>query len=140
MKRFTDLDLRYLDGRRWLLLNEFSFTHQGVCYCVPSGFVTDFASTPRFFWRLFPPTGKYGKAAVIHDYLYRIGAVPRVTKAQADGVFFYAMVASRCDKTTASILFLAVHFFGGKSYHRKRVRHFLNADALKSDADRQQHR
>src|SRR5690606_15449631 len=37
---------------------------------VPSGFQTDFNSTPRGTWNVFPPW-KYPEAAVIHDYLYR---------------------------------------------------------------------
>lgn len=42
---------------------------------VPAGFVTDFASIPRAFWVVLPPTGKYGKAAVVHDYLYVMGGI-----------------------------------------------------------------
>ncbi len=34
------------------------------------GFQTDFASVPRIFWWLVPKWGKYGKAAIIHDYCY----------------------------------------------------------------------
>jgi hypothetical protein len=36
---------------------------------VPVGYRTDFASIPRFFWRILPPAGRYGKAAVVHDWL-----------------------------------------------------------------------
>lgn len=36
---------------------------------IEKGFKTDFASIPRSLWSIFPPTGKYIKAAVIHDYL-----------------------------------------------------------------------
>ena len=38
-------------------------------YTVPTGYKTDFASVPRFFWRLYPPTGVYMHAAVLHDWL-----------------------------------------------------------------------
>src|SRR5262249_35732270 len=37
---------------------------------VPRGFVTDFASVPRLFWSLLPPIGRYGYAALFHDYVY----------------------------------------------------------------------
>lgn len=40
---------------------------------VPDGFVTDGASVPRALWWLFPPTGRYFLAAVVHDYLLSIG-------------------------------------------------------------------
>lgn len=43
----------------------------GTYVTVPVDFVTDFASVPRIMWSVFPPWGKYGKAAVIHDYLWR---------------------------------------------------------------------
>lgn len=36
---------------------------------VPAGYRTDFASIPALFWPLFPPVGRSGKAAVIHDWL-----------------------------------------------------------------------
>ena len=36
---------------------------------VPRGYRTDFASIPRFLWRILPPFGPYGKAAVVHDWL-----------------------------------------------------------------------
>lgn len=40
---------------------------------VPAGFVTDGASVPRLLWWLFPPTGRYFLAAVVHDYLLDSG-------------------------------------------------------------------
>ena len=61
------------DGRRWRLVEPFEY-HVGQypsddVVLVPQGYVTDFASIPRIFWRILPPWGKYGKAAVVHDYL-----------------------------------------------------------------------
>lgn len=38
---------------------------------IPVGFITDFASVPFIFWWIFPPWGRYGKAAVLHDWLYQ---------------------------------------------------------------------
>ena len=38
-------------------------------HVVPPGFVTDGASVPRLLWWLFPPTGRYFKAAAVHDWL-----------------------------------------------------------------------
>ena len=40
---------------------------------VPSGFVSDGASTPRLLWSIFPPVGRYFAAAVVHDYLLESG-------------------------------------------------------------------
>lgn len=55
---------------------------------VPAGFVTDLASIPRALWAILPPIGKYDRAAVLHDFLYRFGGV---TRAEADGVLKEAM-------------------------------------------------
>lgn len=56
---------------------------------IPTGFVTDFASVPRALWNLLPPTGRYTRAAVIHDFLYRTPGL--CTRAQADAVLYEAM-------------------------------------------------
>ena len=45
------------------------FAGGGLWIEVPAGFETDFASVPRLFWPLFPPTGKWRRAAIVHDYL-----------------------------------------------------------------------
>ena len=36
---------------------------------VPAGFVTDLATTPRILWPIFPPWGRWNRAAILHDYL-----------------------------------------------------------------------
>ena len=52
---------------------------------VPFGFVTDFASVPRLLWSLFPPIGRYGYAAVFHDFVY--WEQDAITRKEADRVF-----------------------------------------------------
>lgn len=54
-----------------------------------SGFTTDFASVPKLLWNLLPPTGRYTRAAVVHDYLYHTKGI--CTRAQADAVLYEAM-------------------------------------------------
>ena len=82
------------DGRRARLLEahtvEVTSAGETKAITVPEGFQTDFASVPRFFWRLAPPWGKYSPAAVVHDYLYATAIFPRVV---ADGVFLAMMQA-----------------------------------------------
>lgn len=60
----------------------------GAHYIVPAGFVCDLASIPRRAQSVFSKIGKYNRAAVLHDYLYRVGGVSR---AVADGLFLTAM-------------------------------------------------
>lgn len=59
---------------------------------VPGGFVTDFASVPRWLWWICPPSGDYTPAAVVHDFIYarRQRAFSRWF---ADAVFRLAMEA-----------------------------------------------
>ncbi|MCX6553376.1 MAG: DUF1353 domain-containing protein, partial [Acidobacteria bacterium] len=83
LDRFSGLplDVTYIDGRNWRMHHDLAYrTAAGEEVLVRAGFVTDFASIPRLFWRLVPPTGDtgnpYGLAAVPHDWLYvhrRIG-------------------------------------------------------------------
>ena len=58
-----DLDLYEVD--------ETVFFHRsnGDIIPVPKGLYTDFASSPRLFWFLFPKTGPYNIAAALHDFL-----------------------------------------------------------------------
>lgn len=62
------------NGRDWEILEEFTYfvgeLDSNTHVTVPVGFVTDFASVPRMLWSIIPPWGKYGKAAIIHDYLW----------------------------------------------------------------------
>lgn len=64
---------------------------------VPVGYVTDLASTPRILWAILPPNGKYGKAAVIHDYLCTHKKVMTadgfvtISRKEADEIFYEAM-------------------------------------------------
>jgi len=82
-------DVEFEDGRNWILTGTLVYeTHDHERIAVPVGFETDFASIPRALWALFPPAGPWGPAAVLHDFLYRTGLVPR---AEADRLFREAM-------------------------------------------------
>lgn len=109
------LQLEYLDGKSYKLLSAFEYdTSLNMTISVPAGFVTDFASVPKALWWLLPPTGCYGKAAVIHDYLYRTyGASSKIV---ADAIFYEAMKALGVNALVRGVMYLAVHFFGGSSY------------------------
>ena len=86
---------------------------------VYKNFITDFASIPRILWWLYNPTGPYGKAAVIHDYIYRNVFLLRpdgkpYTKEEADLIFKQAMKILPVSNFTISALYFAVGI-GGKS-------------------------
>ena len=112
----TPLILEYLNGRRWRLAQAFHY-HSEVSkrtYHVPAGFVTDFASIPRFFWRVLPPTGEYGKAAVIHDNNYRVTTT--VSQKMADDVFLEGMRDLNVPAWKALVMYWGVRAFGRWSY------------------------
>jgi hypothetical protein len=80
---------------------------------VPKGFTTDFASVPKFLWPIFPPTGRWGKAAVIHDYLYRTGLASR---AVSDAIFLEAMHVLGVSWWKRMVMYLSVRMFGRSSH------------------------
>jgi hypothetical protein len=113
------LRLEFLDGRKWRVLEDFSYWHgdllTGFYIKVPKDFETDFASVPRFFWRLLPPTGEYGKAAVLHDWLYAQNGMVSgqcLTRAQCDEIFRDAMDKLGVPKWKVQSMFRAVRMFG----------------------------
>lgn len=58
-------------------------------FTVPSGFVTDFASTPRLFQCFAPSIGKWSQAAVLHDWMcvHLAAGDCVVSSRDADGIF-----------------------------------------------------
>lgn len=96
---------------------------------VPKGFVTDLASVPKAAWPLFPPEGKYGAAAAVHDLLYQkknaggfysntpCGFLSSVCgKTLADRIFLAMMKEYDVDGLTYTLFFKAVDTFGWPSY------------------------
>lgn len=110
----TPLVLEYLDGHNYRLVNTFQYDSSIGTITVLAEFVTDFASIPKFLWNILPPTGKYGKAAVIHDYLYRTPGA--ASKEIADAIFLEAMNALGVGFWTRYTMYLAVRLFGGCAY------------------------
>lgn len=94
----------------------------GNTVIVPKGFRTDFASVPRIFWGIFPPaTGRYIRAAVVHDYLTTGGVIvdkrikyddgKTVNFKTANKIFLNAMKASGVNSVQRYILFFSVETY-----------------------------
>jgi len=102
----------------FVVLEDFTYElgaeHSGIVIRVPKGFVTDFASVPRFFWRVVPPMGQHGKAAVVHDFLYRKSS--GFSKILADAIFFEAMELLGVSWWKRWVMYLAVRYFGRSSF------------------------
>ncbi|MHC4498620.1 MAG: DUF1353 domain-containing protein [Planctomycetota bacterium] len=109
------------DGKTWVSRKAFSYDvgeeGSGETIKVPAGFITDFASVPRLFWAFFPTWGKYGNAAVIHDYLYWEQSYPR---ERADGIFLEGMLVLGVEKGKAKLLYNAVKHFGKRAWGRNK--------------------
>ncbi len=104
------------DGRSWTLMEPLVYETDFATIEVPAGTMTDFASTPRLLWPIFPPFGRYNRAAVIHDYLYRNGLA---TRARADAIFLEAMKATGVATWRRVFMYLAVRAFGWRAYRGK---------------------
>jgi hypothetical protein len=82
---------------------------------VPVGFSTDFASVPQLLWNIVPPLGRYGDAAIVHDYLYRTQTTDRAT---ADAIFLEAMEAKGVRWSQRQMIYYAVRLFGWHAWQQ----------------------
>lgn len=117
MGTFTPLRIEIVNGsdhgrQLWRLAEPLTFTiglkDGGISITVPAGTLTDFASVPRVLWPLFPPTGKWCQAAVVHDWLCRVKGFPRFL---ADAIFREAMRRSGVPTWRRVIMFYAVRCY-----------------------------
>jgi hypothetical protein len=112
----TDLVLCPLgDGKDFVVYQDFVVRIGEQKIVVKKGFITDLASIPRPFWWILDRWGKYGFAAVVHDYLYWMQASD-FPKERADKLFHRLMLMSGVGTKTAGIIYWAVKTFGGKAW------------------------
>ncbi len=100
-------------GDVFTLLETLEVKWRGRSVEVPSGFESDGASVPRFFWRsVFPPGDqKAFRGAVAHDWLYR-AHLPKWTRREADQMFYDTMIADEVPRICAFLAWLGVRLFG----------------------------
>ena len=116
------LDVRALKGgKRWALLQNFQYQSDKYKRTITAktGFEFDFASIPRWLWRLLgsPATGLHRRGAVIHDWLYKHGASIGISQKEADGIFYEAMICSGVNAVKAWLMYRGVRMFGNSSYN-----------------------
>lgn len=115
---------KFYGGKYEQLLEEFDY-HVGskeseVVVHIPKGFITDFASVPRIFWNIMPPNDKYGKAAVVHDFLYSTnGRIPEMqfrkedyTRKECDEILVEAMGVLDCGWLCRTTVYSGVRIGG----------------------------
>lgn len=116
-KFLTELDTRTIDDNTVVLLSELVFFSKvlGRPIYIPAGFVSDFASVPRFpflYW-LFGGTAKL--ASLPHDFLYQTHQCDG--KFQADRVFLEAMEATGIAPWRRYDMYLGVVAGGWFAWH-----------------------
>lgn len=134
----TPLDLRFIDGIKWEVRAPFEY-HLGALgsterILIPIGFITDFASIPRALWSLLPPSGAYGKAAVVHDWMYQNRIVTVMwpdtdtavrarlcNRGEADHALLEGMQVLGIGWLTRSIIYSGVRSGGWHSWNRYRT-------------------
>lgn len=107
------------DGRTWILDEDFQYwmsdeNGKGII-TITKGLITDFASVPRIFWNIFPPWGKYGNAALLHDCLYQRQTY---TKEKTDLIFLEAMWCLGVDYFTRWTIYWAVRLGGQAAWNQ----------------------
>ncbi|MBK1832742.1 DUF1353 domain-containing protein [Roseibacillus ishigakijimensis] len=107
----------FIDGEHWMVASPLIYERAstGEVYEVPEGFVTDFASIPRPLWPIYPKTGRYQLAAVVHDFLYW---EQTTTRKEADEIFLAGMIESDVPKKDRTVIYQAVRTGGGRAWKK----------------------
>ena len=120
-KFLTPLIVEKVEGSDddWKLVDLFQYQSDiGGLITVEIGMITDFASVPQFAWILFPKSGKYDGAALIHDHCYQKQIYPR---AKADSIFLEAMQVLEVPWWKRHIIYRSVRIFGGLYWEKHSI-------------------
>ena len=107
MTRRTGIKVEFLTDGRAVTLDRYGE--------VPSNFVFDGASVPRFFWRLLghPFDKHHLRGSLRHDWHYQEADIPR---EQADAEYYLDLVRDGMLRTFAWLEWLAVRLCGWRHY------------------------
>jgi hypothetical protein len=124
-----DLLVKYIDGKHWEVAQGFTYRvgdpNSEMFVKIPSGFVTDFASFPLGV--VFKsPGGKWDKAALVHDLIYKRGWIERgqhrvtLTRKDCDLIFKEAMDVAGVGWFPRQVIYLGVRLGGWKPWGQYR--------------------
>jgi Protein of unknown function (DUF1353) len=110
----------FADGNDSILIEPLSYRikDSNFVITVPAGFVTDYASVPGSLHSILGRHGKYGRAAIVHDYLYWDQSC---TRTQADKLLWLAMIESNVSTLQSNTIFWAVAGFGASSWEQNQA-------------------
>jgi hypothetical protein len=84
----SDVAVERVSDTLWQLTKPVAYQGRSDLFEVPAGFVTDFASVPRFVTWLVPITGRYTEGSILHDWFCVTGIeTGAISAVDADGVF-----------------------------------------------------
>lgn len=114
-KFLTDLDAKELPNGHWQLTEplEYLSSYLRKKIIVPTGFITNFMSVPRWPFIYAWLGDKYRRAGALHDYLYQSRLV---TRWQADSELVDAMISLGASMIEALACWSAVRIAGGDRY------------------------
>ena len=107
------------DDYKFRTLTELAYTTKaGEVITVPRDFITDGASIPKAVWSIIgsPFTGKYKRAALVHDWLYHI---LKTTRIYADRIFLEIMQERGVSLWKRLSMYRAVRTFGWIPWKKK---------------------
>lgn len=97
---------------------------------VPTGFIFDGESIPVWLQGIVKPFGQSKRGACVHDYLYRYGSyttlsgsVVKVTRAQADKVYFELVRAKGLPTWRANLRWGVLRLVGWAAWNSNRPTH-----------------
>lgn len=90
--RSSKVVVEQIDDSNWETHEELVYEGIERRFVVPAGSPTDFASVPRVFVWFLPRYGRYTKAAILHDHLWRdLATTGEISWVDADALFRRAM-------------------------------------------------
>lgn len=100
-------------------------------FIVPKGYISDFATIPKFLWWLFGPTGKYTAAAILHDWLCTQLSMKQspVTAREVDAIFRRRCKELGVDYVSRRLLWTGVRW-GALFNERRRAGWWRDAPAV----------
>lgn len=114
----TKLNTCPIDDKYWEVLEDYYYETSIGIIKVPKGFKTDYASVPKIFRNIINCSGKHGRAAVVHDWLYSSKCTLGVTREEADEIFLEIMTEWGVSVIKRNLMYRMVRLFGASHFRR----------------------
>ena len=107
------------DRAIWELHEYLEWTNGILKVIVPAGFQCDFASIPQFALSILSDIGQ--EAGTVHDYLYREGAIPNISRREADYIFYVICGEMGIEYWKRLAMWKAVRIGAGSHWKKRKV-------------------